>query len=101
LVPLAFLVLAGDTLSETASGTTVVSYYSAHEARNKLAAIAVIVAAVLWVRFAAQPRGVLHGNQPGAGVVSLAAFGGAVVGSAGLLFAAAAQLALVNAANDG
>ena len=49
LVPLAFLVLAGGTPSETASGAAVVSYCSAHEPRNKRAAIAVIVAAVLLV----------------------------------------------------
>ncbi len=101
LVPLAFLVLSGNTPSETASGAAVVSFYSANDMRNKAAAIAVIVAAVLLVLFAAQLREVLHGHEPGAGVLSLAAFGGALIASAGLLCAVAVHLALVNTSDDG
>jgi hypothetical protein len=101
LVPLAFLVLSGNTPSETASGASVVSYYSANDFREKAAAIAVIVAAVLLVLFAAQLREVLHAHESGAGVLSLAAFGGGVLASAGLLSAVAVHLALVNTANDG
>ena len=101
LVFVGLLVLGASAPDADARATTVVSFYKAHDARNEAAAIAVIVAAVLLVLFAAQLRELLQRNESGVAVLPLAAFGGAILVSAGLFFAATAHLALVNAANHG
>ena len=101
LVFVGLLVLGANAPNADARAATVVSFYKAHDARNKAAAIAVIVAAALLVLFAAQLRQVLERNESGVAVLPLAAFGGALLISAGLLFAATAHLALVDAASHG
>ena len=58
-----------------------------------------VVAGVLLVLFAAQLRTVLHGDQSGAGVLTLAAWSGLLLTGAGAMAAAAVHLALVNAAD--
>ncbi len=101
LVFVGLLVLGANAPNADARAATVVSFYKTHDTRNKAAAIAVIVAAVLLVLFAAQLRELLQRNQSGVSVLPLAAFGGALLVAAGLLFAATAHLALVNAASRG
>ena len=101
LVFVGLLVLGANAPNADARAATVVSFYKAHDARNKAAAIAVIVAAALLLLFAAQLRELLQRNESGVAVLPLAAFGGALLVSAGLLFAATAHLALVNAASHG
>jgi hypothetical protein len=100
LVPLAIVVIGGgNSPNDHAGAAKVVSFYRDHQKGNNFAALLVAIGAVLLVLFAAQLREVLHGGQSGAGVLSLAAFGGALLASAGLLFAAVVHFALVDAAH--
>lgn len=101
LLSVGLLVLGANAPNANANAATVVSFYKAHDARNKAAAIAVIIAAALLVLFAAQLRELLQRSESGVAVLPLAAFGGALLVSAGLLFAATTHLALDNAANHG
>lgn len=98
LIPVALVVVSGNTPQDDASAAKVLSFYRAHETANKLAAVLVIVGAVLLVLFAAQLRRVLHGDRPGAGVLSVAAFGGLLLTAAVASVAAAIHFALVQAA---
>ena len=101
LVFVGLLVLGVNAPNADARAATGRVLRQAHDARNEAAAIAVIVAAALLVLFAAQLRALLQRNESGLAVLPLAAFGGALLVSAGLLFAATAHLALVNAASHG
>ena len=99
LIPLSIIVISGNTPNEHASAAKVISFYRAHETANKLAAVLVLLAAVLLVLFAAQLRTVLQGDQPGAGVLTLAAWSGLLLTGSTAAVAAAIHLALVNAAH--
>jgi hypothetical protein len=88
LVPLALFVVAGSGPNDKASAAKVVLYYGGHKNANNVAALVVAIAAVLLVLFAARLREVLRGGDIGGGVLPLAAFGGAVIASAGLSLAA-------------
>jgi len=100
LIPLSIIVISGNTPDDNASAAKVVSFYRAHENANKLAAVLVVLAAVLLLLFAAQLREVLQGDQPGAGVLTLAAWSGLLLIGGGTMVAAAIHIALVNAAHD-
>lgn len=100
LVPVAiFFVGGGNSPEGDASAAKVLSFYRDHKNGNYAAAAMVGVAAVLLVFFAARLREVLRGSEIGADVLPVAAFGGAVLASAGLSLAAAVHYALVSAAD--
>jgi hypothetical protein len=100
LVPVALFFVGGsNSPSDSASATKVLSFYRDHKNANQVAAMMVAIAAVLLVLFAARLREVLRGSDIGAGVLPLAAFGGAVLASAGFSFAAVVHFALVAAAD--
>src|SRR3984893_2893113 len=100
LVPVAFVVVAGNTPNDKASADRVVSYYRGHLNANRVAALMVTIAAVLLVLFAARLWEVLRGDRLGAPVFPLAAFGGALIASTGLLLGAVVHFALVQAADQ-
>ena len=99
LVPLGVFVVGGSTPDDKASGDEVVSFYRDHLAANRVAALMVVIGAALLVLFGVRLRELLDGDGPGANSFSLAAFGGAVLTSAGLLHAAAGHFALVDASD--
>ena len=98
LVPLAIFVVGGSgSPQDDASAAKVMSFYRDHKTANKAAALMVAIAAVLLVLFAARLREVLRGSDIGVDALPLAAFGGAVVASAGMAFAAVTHFALISA----
>jgi len=99
LVALAFFVVGGSTPDDDASAAKVVSYYRDHKTASMVAALMVTIGAVLLVLFAARLREVIRGDGLGGGVFPTAAFAGAVIFAAGLLFLAAVHFALVQAAD--
>ena len=100
LIPVAFTAVAGKTPDEKASGAEVVSFYRDHLNANRVAALMVTIAAVLLVLFAVRLWEVLRGDQLGAAVFPLAAFGGALITSTGLLLGAVVHFALVQTADQ-
>ena len=101
LVALGAPVVGGSGFPDTnAPAAKVLSHYRAHAGANRLGAFLILIAAVLLVLFAARLREVLLGNDMSAGLLPLAAFGGAVLASAALTLAAVVHLALVSAADD-
>ena len=100
LVPVALIAVpAGKTPNDKASPEKVVSYYRGHLNANRIAALMITIAAVLLVLFAARLWEVLRGDGLGAAVFPLAAFGGALIASTGLLLGAVVHFALVQAAD--
>jgi hypothetical protein len=97
LVPVAFVALAGSTPKDKASADKVVSYYRGHLNANRVAALLLAIAAVFLVLWGARLWEVLRGDGPGAAVFPLAAFGGALLASAGMLLGAVVHFALVQA----
>jgi hypothetical protein len=99
LIVLAFTVVGGRTPDDNASAAKVVSYYRDHKSASMISALMVAIGAVLLVLFAARLREVLRGDGLGNGGLPIAAFGGALILAAGLLFLAAVHFALVQAAD--
>jgi hypothetical protein len=99
LVPVAFVAVAGNTPNDKANADKVVSYYRDHLNANRVAALMITIAAVLLVLFGARLWEVLRGDGLGAAVFPLAAFGGALIASTGLLLGAVVHFALVQAAD--
>jgi hypothetical protein len=99
LVPVAFVAVAGNTPNDKASADKVVSYYRGHLNANRVAALLITIAAVLLVLFGARLWEVLRGDRLGAAVFPLAAFGGALIASTGLLLGAVVHFALVQASD--
>jgi hypothetical protein len=75
-------------------------YYRANDTVNQVGAVLVLIAAVLLVLFAARLRELLRSGDRDAGMLAMAAFGGAVLTSSTVALAAVIHLALVSAAND-
>ena len=100
LVPVAVFVVGGNSPDKNATAAKVLSFYRAHDGANRLGALMVLIAAALLVLFAARLHEVLRRSDSGTDVLPLAAFGGAVLASAGLSLAAVVHLALVSAADD-
>jgi hypothetical protein len=99
LIPVAFVAVAGKTPNDKASADKVLSYYRGHLNANKVAALMVTIAAVLLVLFGARLWEVLRGDRLGAPVFPVAAFGGVLIASTGLLLGAVVHFALVQAAD--
>ena len=99
LIPLGIIVLGGNAPKDDASADKVVSYYRGHLNSNRVAALMVTIAAVLLVLFAARLWEVLRADGRGTPVFPLAAFGGGLVASAGLVVSASLHFALVQAAD--
>jgi len=87
---------SGGTPQGDATADKVLSYSRAHLTATRVTGVMVAIGAVLLVLFAARLRELL---RDGSEVFSLAAFGGAVLGSAGLLFAVAVHFSLADAAD--
>lgn len=100
LIPVAFTAVAGNTPDETASGAEVVSFYRDHLIANRVAALMVTIAAVLLVFFAVRLCEVLRSDDLSAAPFPLAAFGGALITSSGLLLGAVLHFALVQTADQ-
>jgi hypothetical protein len=99
LIVLAFTAVGGSTPSDKASAAKVVSYYRDHKNASMIAALMVAIGAVLLVLFAARLRELLRGGGMGSDVLPIAAFGGFVVLSSGLLLLSTLHFALVQAAD--
>jgi hypothetical protein len=99
LVPVAIIFVAGSTPNDKASADEVMSYYRGHLNANRVAALLVTIAAVLLVLFAARLWDLLRGDRAGSAVFPVAAFGGALVTSSGLLLDAVVHFALVQASD--
>jgi hypothetical protein len=92
-------VLGGPSPQDDASASKVVSYFRDHVTITRVGSLLLALAGVLVVLFAARLREVLQSGQPGRDVLSLAAFGGAVILAAGALLDAVVGFALVQAAD--
>src|ERR1700730_9093333 len=88
LLPVAFVAVAGNTPNDKASADKVVSYYRGHLNANRVAALMITIAAVLFVLFGARLWEVLRGDRLGSAVFPVAALGGAFITSTGLLLGA-------------
>jgi hypothetical protein len=91
--------LGGPSPQDDASAAKVVSYFRDHPTVTRVGSLLLAIAAVLVVLFAARLRELLQSGQPGGDVLSVAAFGGAVILAAGALLDAVVGFALVQAAD--
>ncbi len=96
LLIVGLVVVSGNTPSIDDSASKIASYYGDHQAKETLAVIVVAISAVALAIFAVTLRNFLRdGGADGTVWATLALFGG-VVAVAGLFFAGAVHLALVN-----
>jgi hypothetical protein len=90
-------VLAGGGPSATASGATVVRYYTTHKTSEIVAVFAVAIASVAFVLFASSLRRFLTRSND-SGVLNSAITAGSAVYASGVLFVAMLTIGLVDAA---
>jgi hypothetical protein len=90
-------VLGGPSPQDDASAAKVVSYFHDHLTVTRVASLILAIAGVLMVLFAARLRELLQNGEPGGDVLSVAAFGGAVILAAGALLDAVVGFALARA----
>jgi hypothetical protein len=90
-------VLGGPSPQDDASAAKVVSYFHDHLTVTRVASLILAIAGVLVVLFAARLRELLQSGEPGGDVLSVAAFGGAVILAAGALLDAVVGFALARA----
>jgi hypothetical protein len=99
LYALAFVVISGNQPSLTASPAHVVNFYNSHNHSSTVAAIAAVLAAVAFGFFAAGVQGIISATGDRSRQLATAVTIGAAVFSSGLLFMAAAETMLVDAAH--
>ena len=107
LTGLAFVVLVlvvffveGETPDVDDSAREVVDFYSDNEGQTFFASVIAGLASLVLIFFAANLRRALRRGEEGAGVLSVAAFGGGVVAAAGFATDAAFRFALAESADD-
>jgi hypothetical protein len=91
--------LGGPSPQDDASAKKVVSYFRDHATVTRVGSLVLAIAGVLVVLFAARLRELLHAGHPDGDVLSVAAFGGAVILAAGAMLDAVVGFALVQAAD--
>jgi hypothetical protein len=107
LTGLAFVVLVlvvflveGETPDVDDSAREVVDFYSDNEGQTFFASVIASLASLVLIFFAANLRRVLRRGEEGAGVLSVAAFGGGVVAAAGFATDAAFRFVLAESADE-
>jgi hypothetical protein len=97
LIILAIVAVGGNSPQDDASPEKVMTFYRGHLTATRISGLMVAIGAVLLVLFAARLRELL---RDGSEVFSLAAFGGAVLGSAAFMFAVAVHFSVADAADN-
>jgi hypothetical protein len=97
---LVVFMLEGDTPDVDDSAREVVDFYGDHEGQMFFGSVILGLASVALIFFAASLRRALRRGEEGAGVLSVAAFGGGVVAAAGFGTDAAFRFALADSAED-
>jgi hypothetical protein len=90
-------VLGGPSPQDDASAAKVVSYFHDHLTVTRISSLILAIGGVLVVLFAARLRELLQSGEAGGDVLSVAAFGGAVILAGGALLDAVVGFALARA----
>jgi hypothetical protein len=90
-------VLGGPSPQDDASAAKVVSYFHDHLTVTRVSSLILAIGGVLVVLFAARLRELLQSGEAGGDVLSVAAFGGAVILAGGALLDAVVGFALARA----
>ena len=91
----------GGTPNDDASAAKVVSYFRDHRVATQVWALVAVIGAVLMVLFAVRLREFLRGDGSDGGLLSTAAFGGAVILATGVMLDSAITFGLVRASRLG
>ncbi len=92
--------MVGDTPGVDASPREVVDYYTDHDTVTMLGSLLEALGCVALLFFAASLRSALRRRENGSSILSVTAFAGGVVASAGIAVDASIRIALADAAND-